>query len=89
MSYEFEVKKAFEQHEIGDTVFLNARQAKYLQMSGHIDPVNTVIPAKSKELEEKPVNATEQAKHELELEPRSEGETDALAAGKKKAKKNE
>jgi hypothetical protein len=51
--------------------------------------VDTVIPVKSKELEEKPVNEVEQAKHELELEPRAKEGTDADSAGKKKAKKGE
>jgi hypothetical protein len=85
----FTVKKAYEQFQEGDELQLNARQAKYLLISGHIVPVDAVIAAKTKELSEKQDVAYVQSGQELELEPRSEDETDAVAAGKKKDKKGE
>jgi hypothetical protein len=33
---EYTVLKAYEQHIIGDTVLLNARQAKYLLLNGSV-----------------------------------------------------
>ena len=76
------VQKKFEQHQPGDELKLNARQAKYLLMSVNIVAVETVIAAKTEP--------------ELTLEPLPDAapmpvqeqaqETDASAAGKKKAK---
>jgi len=33
------VKKPFEGHAAGETIKLNSRQAKYLLLSGHIQPI--------------------------------------------------
>jgi len=40
----YSVQKRFEQFHPGDELTLNARQAKYLLMSGHIAPVDAESP---------------------------------------------
>lgn len=78
------VQKRFEQFHPGDELTLNHRQAKYLLMSGHIVSIEQVMAVKTEEAEIRFIKEPE-----LELEPRPEEqveETDASAAGKKKAK---
>jgi hypothetical protein len=36
---DYTVLKVYENHAIGETIKLNLRQAKYLLLSGHIQPV--------------------------------------------------
>jgi hypothetical protein len=51
---EYTVLQAFERHSIGDTVSLNARQAKYLLLNGCIE-------AKAKEPSPEPVKKIKEA----------------------------
>jgi hypothetical protein len=79
----YTVKKAFERFHPGDELNFNARQAKYLLMSGHI--------AAAEEMAEK----IKTPKLELEFIPEAETETkpeqenESSAAAKKKTKKHE